>query len=41
MNTNSKEYLSALTEYLTNTEVLVIEAQKTIAGKLGITSQKL
>jgi DNA-binding transcriptional regulator YdaS (Cro superfamily) len=28
-------------EYLTNTEVLVLEGQKAIAGKLGFTPQKL
>jgi hypothetical protein len=28
-------------EYLTNTEILVLEAQKAIAARLGITAQKL
>lgn len=28
-------------EYLTNTEVLVLEGQKAIAGKVGLTPQKL
>jgi hypothetical protein len=38
---DSKEYVDRLLEYLTNTEVLVIDGQKAIAGKLGITPQKL
>lgn len=38
---DSKEYVDSLVEYLTNTEVLIIEGQKAIATKLGITSQKL
>ena len=37
---DSKEYVDALNEYLTNTEVLILEGQKTIASKLGITPQK-
>jgi hypothetical protein len=28
-------------EYLTNTEVLVLDGQKTIAGKLGVSAQKM
>jgi hypothetical protein len=28
-------------EYLTNTEVLIVDAQKAIANKAGITTQKL
>ena len=35
------KYLTALTEYLTNTEVLILDGQKAIANKVGITSQKL
>lgn len=38
---DSKQYIDSLMEYLTNTEVLVLEGQKAIAGKLGLTPQKL
>jgi hypothetical protein len=38
---NSKEYIESLMEYLTNTEVLVLDGQKAIAGKLGVSSQKM
>lgn len=38
---DTPKYLTALTEYLTNTEVLILEGQKAIAGKVGITAQKL
>jgi hypothetical protein len=38
---DAKLYLDLLMEYLTNTEVLVLEGQKAIAGKLGFTPQKL
>jgi hypothetical protein len=41
LNPESKEYLDSLMEYLTNTEVLAIEGQKSIAGRLGVTPQKL
>ena len=34
-------YLAAMTEYLTNTEVLILEGQKAIANKLGVSNQKL
>jgi hypothetical protein len=37
---DTKEYVDSLVEYLTNTEVLIVEGQKSIAGKLGITPQK-
>jgi hypothetical protein len=33
--------LEILIEYLTNTEVLILEGQKAIAGKLGISQQKI
>lgn len=33
-----KQYIDSLIEYLTNTEVLVIEGQKAIAKRLGVTS---
>lgn len=36
----SKEYVNSLVEYLTNTEVLILEGQKAIFNKLGISSQK-
>lgn len=36
-----KKYIDTLIEYLTNTEVLVIEGQKAIAAKLGVTAKKL
>lgn len=38
---DTKLYIESLMEYLTNTEVLVLEGQKAIAGKLGFTPQKL
>lgn len=36
-----KKYIDSLVEYLTNTEVLVIEGQKAIAKKLGLTPEKM
>lgn len=36
-----KKYIDTLIEYLTNTEVLVIEGQKAIAAKLGVTAKKM
>lgn len=36
-----KKYIESLVEYLTNTEVLVIEGQKAIAKRLGITAEKM
>jgi hypothetical protein len=36
-----KKYIDSLVEYLTNTEVLVIEGQKAIAKKLGLTAEKM
>jgi len=41
LNFDSKEYINSLLEYLTNTEVLIVDAQKAIANKAGITTQKL
>lgn len=38
---DSKEYIDSLLEYLTNTEVLIIDGQKAIANKAGITPSKL
>jgi len=38
---DSQDYANSLLEYLTNTEVLIIEGQKAIAGKLGLSPQKL
>lgn len=38
---DSKDYIDSLVEYLTNTEVLILEGQKAISNKLGITPQKL
>lgn len=35
------KYINSLVEYLTNTEVLIIEGQKAIAKKLGITPEKM
>jgi hypothetical protein len=32
-----KAYLDSMIEYLTNTEVLILDAQKAIFNKLGIT----
>ena len=37
----SNRYLEALIEYLTNTEVLILEGQKAIAAKVGINQQKI
>jgi len=36
-----KKYIDSLVEYLTNTEVLVIEGQKAIAKRLGLTPEKM
>lgn len=36
----SKEYVNSLVEYLTNTQVLILEGQKAICAKLGISPQK-
>jgi hypothetical protein len=36
-----KKYVDSLVEYLTNTEVLVLEGQKAIAGKIGVSSKKM
>jgi hypothetical protein len=36
-----KKYIESLVEYLTNTEVLVIEGQKAIAKRLGVTAEKM
>jgi hypothetical protein len=36
-----KKYIETLIEYLTNTEVLVMEGQKAIAGRIGISAEKL
>lgn len=33
---NCKKYTEALMEYLTNTEVLIIEGQKAIVNKIGV-----
>ncbi len=41
LRNDTPKYLEALTEYLTNTEVLIIDAQKAIAEKLGLTGNKL
>lgn len=41
MKFDSKEYIDSLLEYLTNTEVLIIDGQKAIANKAGISPQKL
>lgn len=41
LSSEPKKYIDSLLEYLTNTEVLVIDGQKTIAAKLGITSEKM
>jgi hypothetical protein len=38
---DTTKYLETLTEYLTNTEVLILEGQKAIANKAGITNQRL
>lgn len=38
---DTKEYVNSLMEYLTNTEVLIVDGQKAIAAKVGITPQKL
>lgn len=38
---DTSKYLEALTEYLTNTEVLIIDGQKALAAKLGLSAQKL
>ncbi len=38
---DTTQYLNALTEYLTNTEVLIIEGQKALATKVGVSSHKL
>lgn len=38
---DAPKYLAALTEYLTNTEVLIIEGQKALAIKVGLSGQKL
>lgn len=38
---DTSKYLEALTEYLTNTEVLIIDGQKALASKLGLSAQKL
>ena len=35
------KYLQTLIEYLTNTEVLILEGQKAIASKLGVSQQKV
>lgn len=37
---DSKEYIDCLLEYLTNTEVLIVEGQKALVKKLGLTQQK-
>lgn len=38
---DSKEYIDTLVEYLTNTEVLIIDGQKAVANAVGVTNQKL
>jgi hypothetical protein len=38
---DTPKYLAALTEYLTNTEVLILEGQKAIAEKAGISTPRL
>lgn len=38
---DTPKYLEALTEYLTNTEVLILDGQKAIADKAGISAQRL
>lgn len=35
-----KEYLEAMTEYLTNTEALIIQGQQILAQKVGISKKK-
>lgn len=36
-----KKYVDSLVEYLTNTEVLVLEGQKAIAAKIGVSGKKM
>ncbi len=36
-----KKYLDFLNEYLNNTEALILQAQKTIGGKVGLQDNKL
>lgn len=38
---NPAKYLEALIEYLTNTEVLILEGQKAIGAKLNVSPQKI
>lgn len=38
---DAPKYLEALTEYLTNTEVLIIDGQKALAAKVGLSGHKL
>jgi hypothetical protein len=38
---DTPKYLESLIEYLTNTEVLILEGQKAIAAKVGISQQKI
>jgi len=41
ITTDTPKYLEALIEYLTNTEVLILEGQKAIAAKVGLSAQKI
>jgi hypothetical protein len=36
-----KKYVDSLVEYLTNTEVLILEGQKAIAAKIGVSAKKM
>jgi len=38
---DTPKYLEALTEYLINTEVLILDGQKAIAEKVGVSPQRL
>ena len=38
---DAPKYLEFMIEYLTNTEVLILEGQKAIASKVGISQQKI
>jgi hypothetical protein len=38
---DTPKYLEALIEYLTNTEVLILEGQKAIGAKIGLSAQKI
>lgn len=38
---NASAYVNAIVEYLTNTEVLILEGQRAIVKKLGLSKEKV